>query len=29
LSSLLVEGSVRAHAVVDPLNTICLLIVPK
>jgi len=29
LSSLLVEGCIRAHAVVDPLNTICLLIVPK
>lgn len=29
LSSLLVEGCIRAHAVVDPLNTICLLIVPE
>jgi hypothetical protein len=29
LSSLLVEGCLRAHAVVDPLNTICLLIVPE
>lgn len=29
LSSLLVEGGSWAHAVVDPLNTICLLIVPE
>ena len=29
LSSLLVEGGLRAHGVVDPLNTICLLIVPE